>query len=103
MGVVRQRLAVIRSAIGPSRPGRLGKMDIERLVGSIRRECINDVIVLGKVHLRKSLKLYAHYHNRLRTYLSLDKDAPIHRAARHAGTIVAIPMLGGLHHHCVRF
>jgi hypothetical protein len=53
MGVVRQRLAVIRSAIGPSRPGRLGKMDIERLVGSIRRECINDVIVLGKVHRAK--------------------------------------------------
>jgi hypothetical protein len=50
----------------------------------------------------QEIKLYAYYHNRVRTHLSLDKDASIHHAAHHAETIVAIPMLGGLHHHYVR-
>jgi hypothetical protein len=100
--VVRQRLAVISIRDRPVTASPWQNGYIERLAGSIRHDCINHVIVLGKGHLRKSLKLYADYHNRLRTYLSFDKDAPIHRAARHARTIVAIPMLGGLHHQYVR-
>ena len=75
---------------------------VERLIGSIRRECLDHVIVFGEGHLRKILKSYADDHNRLRTHLSLNKDAPIHRAVQANGQILAIPMLGGLHHHYVR-
>jgi transposase InsO family protein len=75
---------------------------VERLIGSIRRECLDHLLVFGERHLRNILKSYAGYHNRVRTHLSLDKDAPFHRAAHCAGPIVAIPILGGLHHHYVR-
>ncbi|MGH7015107.1 MAG: integrase core domain-containing protein [Stellaceae bacterium] len=100
---VRQRLAVmgIRDRpIAARSPWQNGY--IERLIGSIRRECLDHVLVFGERHLRTVLKSYADYHNRVRTHLSLDKDAPIHRAVRHVGPIMAIPMLGGLHHHYVR-
>jgi hypothetical protein len=62
---------------------------IERLVGSIRRECFEHVIMLGEGRLRRILKLYADYHNGVQLS-SLDKDAPVHRAAHHTGTIAAI-------------
>ena len=75
---------------------------VERLIGSIRRECLDHILVFGERHLRNILKSYAGYHNRVRTHLSLDKDAPFHRAAHCAGPIVAIPILGGLHHHYLR-
>jgi Integrase core domain len=52
----------------------------ERLIGSIRRECVDHVIVLGEAHLRRILTKYAVYYNELRTHRSLGKDAPIHRA-----------------------
>jgi transposase InsO family protein len=75
---------------------------VERLIGSIRRDCLDHVVILGERHLRTILKRYADYYNGVRTHLSLDKDAPIHRAPCLAGTIVSVPMLGGLHHHYVR-
>jgi len=75
---------------------------VERLIGSIRRECLDHVIVFGEGHLRRILKSYADHHNRVRTHLSLDKNAPIHRPANRSGRITAIPMLGGLHHHYLR-
>jgi transposase InsO family protein len=75
---------------------------VERLIGSIRRECLDHVIVFGEAHLSRILKSYADYHNRVRTHLSLDKDAPIHRPVSRTGRIAAIPMLGGLHHQYVR-
>ena len=56
----------------------------ERLIGSIRRECVDHVIVFGEAHLRQILMKYAAYYNELRTHRSLDKDAPIHRAIQHA-------------------
>lgn len=74
----------------------------ERLIGSIRRECLDHVVILGERHLRNVLRSYAHYHNQVRTHLSLGKDAPVSRAAQSVGRIQPIPLLGGLHHHYVR-
>ena len=74
----------------------------ERLIGSIRRECVDHMIVLGEVHLRRILKSYAHYYNSIRTHRSLHKDAPISRPTHQAGMIRSHPVLGGLHHHYVR-
>ena len=74
----------------------------ERLIGSIRRECVDHVVVLGEPHLRRILTKYAAYYNELRTHRSLKKDAPIHRAIQHVGRIVSAPVLGGLHHQYCR-
>src|SRR3982074_3736057 len=74
----------------------------ERLIGSIRRECVDHIVVLGEAHLRRILTKYAAYYNELRTHRSLGKDAPIHRAIQHVGCIAAVPVLGGLHHHYCR-
>jgi hypothetical protein len=71
----------------------------ERLIGSIRRECVDHVVVLGEAHLRRILAKYAAYYNELRTHRSLGKDAPIHRAIQHVRRIASVPVLGGLHHH----
>ena len=74
----------------------------ERLIGSIRRECLDHVVVLGQAHLRRILRSYAAYYNQARTHRSLAKDCPIHRPIQALGTIFAAPVLGGLHHHYVR-
>ena len=70
----------------------------ERLIGSIRRECTDHIVVLGEQHLRHILLSYLNYYNTLRTHLSLGKDAPVPRAVQALGRIVATPILGGLHH-----
>src|SRR6202790_2590705 len=74
----------------------------ERLIGSIRRECLDHVIVLGEEHLRRILKSYAHYYNDIRTHRSLDKDAPVSRPIQRTGVITSNPILGGLYRHYVR-
>jgi putative transposase len=76
----------------------------ERLIGSIRRECLNHVIVLGERHLRWTLKRYLRYYLDSRTHLSLEKDAPNPRVIQRpeARKIVAIPEVGGLHHRYER-
>src|SRR5438477_2357114 len=74
----------------------------ERLIGSIRRECVDHMVILGESHLRRILRKYAVYYNELRTHRSLNKDAPIRRAIQHVGRIVSAPVLGGLHHHYCR-
>src|SRR5437667_4495912 len=74
----------------------------ERLIGSIRRECVNHIVVLGETHLRRVLKSYSRYYNKVRTHRSLDKDAPISRPVQRAGSITSHALLGGLHHHYVR-
>jgi len=76
----------------------------ERLIGSIRRECLNHVLVLGESHLRRILTRYFSYYHRARTHLALDKDAPDVRPVElpEAGRIVEIPEVGGLHHRYVR-
>src|ERR1700688_2162974 len=74
----------------------------ERLIGWIRRECLDHVVVFGERHLRHILLLYMHYYNGARTHLSLKKDAPISRAVQAVGRIPPTPILGGLHHQYVR-
>jgi transposase InsO family protein len=74
----------------------------ERLIGSIRRECVDHMIVLGEVHLRRILKSYADYYNRFRAHRSLNKDTPDSRRIQRIGTIKSHAILGGLHHHYVR-
>jgi transposase InsO family protein len=74
----------------------------ERLIGSIRRECIDHVIVWGESHLRRILRSYGSYYNHVRTHRSLKKDAPISRPIQRTGIVSSRPILGGLHHHYVR-
>src|SRR5437667_719279 len=74
----------------------------ERLIGSIRRECLDYVVVFGECHLRDLLGSYQRYYNDARTHLSLNKDAPASRAVQAVGRIVANSHLGGLHHQYVR-
>jgi transposase InsO family protein len=86
--------------IAPASPWQNGFA--ERLIGSIRRECLDHIIVLGEAHLRRILKSYARYYNETRTHLALDKDAPLSRTVKWAGRILCRPVLGGLHHEYVR-
>src|SRR3979490_566061 len=74
----------------------------ERAIGSIRRECLDHVVVFGERHLRHLLRSYATYYNTARTHLSINKDAPSARAVPAARRIVPTPFLGGLHHLYVR-
>jgi putative transposase len=76
----------------------------ERLIGSIRRECLSHVLVFGERHLRRILTRYLAYYHQARTHLALDKDAPDLRPIElpGTGTIVQLPEVGGLHHHYVR-
>lgn len=74
----------------------------ERLIGTLRRECLDRMLIFGESHLRRVLSAYAAYYNQARTHLALQKDAPLHRAAQRSGGIVAIPILAGLHHQYVR-
>jgi transposase InsO family protein len=74
----------------------------ERLIGSIRRECLDHVVVFSERHLRHLLLSYMKYYNGARTHLSLEKDAPVSRAVDRAGRILCRPTLGGLHHQYAR-
>jgi transposase InsO family protein len=84
--------------IAPAAPWQNGFA--ERLIGSIRRECLNHIVVSGEAHLRRVLPTYVGYYNKIRTHWSLDKDAPI--SCQPTGSIKSHPILGGLHHHYVR-
>ncbi|HXP43723.1 MAG TPA: integrase core domain-containing protein [Candidatus Acidoferrales bacterium] len=77
---------------------------VERLIGSIRRECLDHIIVWNQRSLRRTLQSYFAYHQRSRTHLALAKDAPESRAVEkpERGRIVAIPQVGGLHHRYQR-
>ena len=74
----------------------------ERLIGSIRRECVDHIVVLGETHLRRILRTYARYYNDIRTHWSLNKDSPVSRSIQRTGIIKSYALLGGLHHHYVR-
>ena len=74
----------------------------ERLIGSIRRDCLDHVVVFGERHLRHLLGSYERYYNEVRTHLSLHKDPPIPRAVQRVGRVRSVPILGGLHHQYVR-
>ena len=86
--------------IAPRSPWQNGHA--ERLIGSIRRECLDHVVIFGEAHLRQVLKAYAAYYNHVRTHLSLAKDAPLVRPIQRFGNIAATPILGGLHHQYCR-
>ena len=76
----------------------------ERVIGTLRRECIDHVIVLGEQHLRRILRRYLAYYHGSRTHLALNKDAPEPRECESidGGKVVALPMVGGLHHRYTR-
>jgi transposase InsO family protein len=95
--VVRRRLRAMGirdKPIAPASPWQNGFA--ERLIGSIRRECLDHVIVLGEAHLRRIQKSYADYYNSVRTHRSLHKDAPISRSIHQTGIIRSHRILGGL-------
>jgi transposase InsO family protein len=72
---------------------------VERVIGSMRRECLDHVIILNERHLRRVLDAYLAYYHRSCTHLALGKDAPARRpVSSGAGTIVMMPEVGGLHH-----
>jgi transposase InsO family protein len=75
---------------------------VERLIGTIRRECLDHMIVFGEAHLRRILGKYAAYYNESRIHRSLKKDAPFHRAIERLGAITSQPVLGGLHRQYCR-
>jgi transposase InsO family protein len=86
--------------IAPASPWQNGFA--ERLIGSIRRECLDHIVVFGEAHLLRILRFYARYYNDVRTHRSLDKDAPVSRPVQRAGCITSFPILGGLHHYYAR-
>jgi transposase InsO family protein len=103
-GIVTRRLRAMGirdQPIAPVSPWQNGFA--ERLIGSIRRECLDHVVVFGEAHLRRILRSYARYYNEVRTHRSLDKDAPISRPVQRTGSIKSFPILGGLHHHYTQF
>ena len=73
---------------------------VERIIGSIRRECLNHVIIFNERHLRQMLRSYARYYHEARTHLSLDKQSLVPRSIQQPdqGTVVAFPHVGSLHH-----
>ncbi len=101
--IVRHRLhamGIRDKSTAPASPSQNGFA--ERLIGSIRRECVDHFVVLGEAHLRRILRDYARYYNDIITHRSLDKDAPVSRPVQRIGTINSHVILGGLHHHYVR-
>ena len=74
----------------------------ERLIGTLRRDCPDQMVFCGEAHLRRVLSAYAAYYNQARTRLALQKDALLRRTVQSSGAIVAIPILAGLHHQYVR-
>jgi transposase InsO family protein len=76
----------------------------ERVIGTLRRDCLDHVIVLGEQHLRRILRKYLEYVHGSRTHLALDKDAPEprKRESTGGGNVIALPRVGGLHHRYTR-
>jgi Integrase core domain len=72
------------------------------MIGTLRRECLDRVLIFDAPQLRRILAAYAAYYNQARTHLSLCKDAPVPRRIQREGTIVAVPILPGLHHRYAR-
>ena len=101
--VVTRRLRAMGIRDKPTAPASPWQNGVaERLVGSIRRESVDHMIVLGEAHLRRILKSYARYYNGVRTHRSLNKDAPVSRSVQRTGVIRSRAILGGLHHHYSR-
>lgn len=97
-----RRLGIRDVRIAPHAPWQ--NLYLERLIGSIRRECLNHVIALGETHLSRPLAAYLCYYHEARPHLGLARNAPVPRAveAPTGGMIVALPRVGGLHHRYAR-
>ena len=85
--------------IAPGSPWQNGYA--ERLIGTIRRECVDHLIVFGEAHLRRILREYAAYYNRLRTHRALSQDAPVHRAVEPIGAMTCLGATSVGHGCCV--
>jgi len=100
---VRRRLRAMGirdKPIAPGQPWQNGYA--ERLIGTIRRECLDHLIVLGEAHLCRALGKYAAFYNGIRTHRALGQDSPVPRAVQSIGAITSRPILGGLHHQYCR-
>jgi transposase InsO family protein len=100
---VRRRLRAMGirdKPIAPGSPWQNGYA--ERLIGTLRRECVDHLIVFGEAHLRRVLREYAAYYNGVRTHRALNQDSPFCRAVQSIGAIKSRPVLGGLHHQYCR-
>ena len=77
---------------------------VERLIGSIRRECLDHIIVFNEAHLVRILEAYFAYYHESRAHLSLERNAPVPRRVEHLseGKVIAILQVGGLHHRYTR-
>jgi transposase InsO family protein len=95
-----QSMGIRDRPISPRSPWQNGY--VERVIGSIRRECLDHVIVWSETHLRRVLREYTLYYNTARSHLGLDKDAPNRRPIQSRGTIIGGAVLGGLHHQYCR-
>ena len=95
-------LDILEAVIAPRSPWQ--NAYAERVIGSIRRECLDHVVVMGERHLRQILSNYVDYYNGARTHLSLTKDAPEPRSVQlpSQGRVVKVPRVGGLHHQYMR-
>jgi transposase InsO family protein len=101
--VVKRRLrglGIRDRPIAPHSPQQ--NVHVERLIGSVRRECTDHVIVFGETHFQRIMFAYACYYNQARTHLALAKDAPVNRSVERFGQIIAEPMVAGLHHRYAR-
>src|SRR5436190_11113887 len=96
----RVRAMGIRDRLSPRSPWQ--NAYVERLIGTLRRDCLDHVLIFGERHLRRVLTLYSVYYNETRTHLGLGKDAPLRRAVQRSGAIVTAPVLSGLHHRYAR-
>jgi putative transposase len=97
-----QAMGISEVIIAPQSPWQNGY--VERVIGSIRRECLDQIVVVNARHLRRVLSQYRDYYHRWRTHLSLDKDCPESRPVQPPalGRIVAVPQVWGLHHRYER-
>jgi len=76
--------------------------NVERLIGSIRQDCLDHLVIVDEHHLHKLLRDYATYYNRPRTHSSLSKDTPLGKPVQSHGELCRLPSFGGLHHSFVR-
>ena len=102
VGATAEAMAITEVLTAPRSPWQNGV--IERFIGSVRRECLDHVIIANAAGLQRILNRYVEYYQRSRTHLALGKDAPVSRAVSPpmAGRIIAIPQVGGLHHRYER-
>src|SRR5262245_17569328 len=88
----------------PTSPGSPWQNGIaERLIGTLRRECLDHIMIRGEAHLRRVVSAYASYYNRVRPHRALQKDAPLRRNVQRIGNIVSVPVLAWLLSQYVRF